>query len=212
MTSGHTAMDAQIRIARSYFARVDAGDGTLLDMFTDDVQAFFPKIGITRGTAELLNLVQTLTRVVRQCVHDPSRMLFTHQGTRLVVEGVEAGEFADGAPFPAGAKSEGRFCNVFEFRDGLISRLNIYADPDYAGQYDSPFSTSAQRLPIETRPSVEIARENFMTAMNVADTTPTGDGPWHANSKTRSPSSLAEPPASDSPRQSASSKKARGCM
>jgi len=27
----------------------------------------------------------------------------------------------------------GRFCSVFEFRDGKISRMYIYLDPDYAG-------------------------------------------------------------------------------
>jgi ketosteroid isomerase-like protein len=27
-----------------------------------------------------------------------------------------------------------RFCNVFKFRDGRISRLHIYLDPDYTGE------------------------------------------------------------------------------
>jgi hypothetical protein len=31
----------------------------------------------------------------------------------------------------------GHFCNVFEFRGDLISRVHIYLDPDYAGE-DQP--------------------------------------------------------------------------
>ena len=151
MSSDHGADDAaddaahdeRIWLAKTYFAKVDAGDGALLDMFTEDAQAYFPKIGSTHGKAQLVHLVQTLTSVVRQFVHDPSHMVFTVQGTRLVVEGVETGEFSDGTPFPAGAKSEGRFCNVFEFEGQLISRLHIYADPDFAGQFDGRFATSA---------------------------------------------------------------------
>lgn len=32
-----------------------------------------------------------------------------------------------------GVTQAGRFCDVFEIRDGKIQRLYIYLDPDYAG-------------------------------------------------------------------------------
>jgi hypothetical protein len=44
-----------------------------------------------------------------------------------------------GVPFPGDARSSGLFCNVFEFRGKLISRLHIYADPDFAGQQPALF-------------------------------------------------------------------------
>ncbi|MBV9879802.1 MAG: nuclear transport factor 2 family protein [Gemmatirosa sp.] len=131
-----TTEDLRVRLAKTYFAMVDAGDPALLALFTDDVQAYFPKIGTTHGKAALTRLVQALTGAVRRFEHDPGAMIFTQAGDRLVVEGTERGVLADGTPWPAGARSEGRYCNVFEFRGPLISRLHIYADPDFAGRHD----------------------------------------------------------------------------
>lgn len=139
MHSDHPNADEQIQMAKDYFAKVDTGDPTLLDMFTEDVQAYFPKVGTTHGKANLVKLVQALTNIVPHFSHDPSRMVFTHQDNRLVVEGVEAGVFADGTSWPAGARSEGRYCNVFEFRGRLIQRLHIHVDPDFAGHFDNLF-------------------------------------------------------------------------
>jgi ketosteroid isomerase-like protein len=140
MDTDHPAADEQIRLARAYFASVDAGDPELLSMFTEDVQAYFPKIGTTHGKPGLMKLVQALTRAVPRFEHDPTRMVFTQDGNRLVVEGSEQGVFADGTPWPAGARSEGRYCNVFEFRGPLIRRLHIHVDPDFAGRFDTLFA------------------------------------------------------------------------
>jgi ketosteroid isomerase-like protein len=140
MDTDHPAADEQIRLAKAYFARVDAGDPELLGMFTDDVQAYFPKIGTTHGKSALVRLVQRLTSAVPRFAHDQSRMVFTQEGDRLVVEGTEKGVLADGTPWPAGARSEGRYCNVFEFRGALIRRLHIHVDPDFAGRFDDAFS------------------------------------------------------------------------
>ena len=141
MHSDPTPADEQIRLAREYFARVDAGDPGLLAMFTDDAQAYFPKLGTARSKAEIVRLVQALTSAVPRFVHDPDRMTFTQAGNRLVVEGVEAGVLADGTSWPAAARSEGRYCNVFEFRGPLISRLHIHVDPDFAGRHDDMFAS-----------------------------------------------------------------------
>jgi ketosteroid isomerase-like protein len=139
MNTDHPPADEQVRLAKAYFARVDAGDPGLLGMFTEDVQACFPKIGTIHGTTGLVKLVQALTSVVPRFAHDQSRTVCTQEGNRLVVEGTEQGAFADGTPWPAGARSEGRYCNVFEFRGPLIRRLHIHVDPDFAGQFDDTF-------------------------------------------------------------------------
>jgi ketosteroid isomerase-like protein len=139
MNSGYPIADEQLRMAREYFSKVDAGDASLLEMFTEDAQLYFPKYGTAHGKAEFLQLIQGLTSAIARFVHDESLMVFTQSGNRLVVEGIESGFLTDGRPFPAGARSEGRYCNVFEFRGNLISRMHIHADPDLAGQHKDLF-------------------------------------------------------------------------
>jgi hypothetical protein len=53
----------------------------------------------------------------------------------FVVEGRSIGEHRDG-PWKAGDPDwgAGRWCDIFEVRDGLIQRCFIYLDPDYAGK------------------------------------------------------------------------------
>lgn len=133
-TNAYPTPDEQMSIVKDYFKKVGAGDPTLLDLFTDDAQAFFPKRGVMNGKAEFVTFVQALGAAVSRFFHDRELMVFTQGGNRTVVEGLEVGELADGTPFPGGAKSGGRFCNVFEFRGSLISRMHVYADPDLAGK------------------------------------------------------------------------------
>ncbi len=141
-TTPYPTPDEQMRIVKEYFRRVGAGDPSLLDLFADDAQAFFPKFGVAEGKAEFVTLVQGLTSAVARFFHDEDLMVFTQGGNRTVVEGFEVGELADGTPFPGSAKSGGRFCNVFEFRGSLISRMHVYADPDLAGKHNDLFVTS----------------------------------------------------------------------
>jgi hypothetical protein len=56
-------------------------------------------------------------------------------GDTIVCEGASHGEHVDGS-WRAGDPDwgAGRWCDVFEIRDGLIQRCFIYLDPDYAGK------------------------------------------------------------------------------
>ncbi|MBJ2121655.1 hypothetical protein I6N91_11770 [Arthrobacter sp. MSA 4-2] len=130
----------QIALAKEYFRKVDSGDPNLLDMFTDDTEIFFPKFGIARGKAEIVPFLVGLGSAVTSFDHPEARMTFTSSDNRVVVEGAESGMLASGVPFPGDARSSGLFCNVFEFRGRLISRLHIYADPDLAGQQPALFT------------------------------------------------------------------------
>jgi hypothetical protein len=47
--NSHFSSQKQIKIIETYFRKVDARDSTLLDLFTDDVQMFFPKFGLGYG-------------------------------------------------------------------------------------------------------------------------------------------------------------------
>src|SRR6266403_1544710 len=65
--------------------------------------------------------------------------LFTGSGNCLAVEGTTSGVLKDGQKWAAGETPAGRFCNIFEFRKGLISRLHVYLDPDYASKDEDSF-------------------------------------------------------------------------
>jgi hypothetical protein len=49
------------------------------------------------------------------------------------------GVLKSGERWAAGSTPAGRFCNIFEFRNGLIARLHVYLDPDYAGKATETF-------------------------------------------------------------------------
>jgi hypothetical protein len=42
---------AMLEAVRQYFVRADSGRSDVLDLFTDDVQIYFPKFGLARGKA-----------------------------------------------------------------------------------------------------------------------------------------------------------------
>ena len=132
--------DERIALVKEYFRKVDTGATDLFDMFAEDAQVFFPGFGVARGKSEILKMVVGLSSALSTFEHDESRMTFTQDNNRLVVEGAEAGTFVDGKPFPGDARSGGLFCSVFEFEGTLFSRMHIYADPDLAGQRPALFT------------------------------------------------------------------------
>ena len=123
----------QIAVTKEYFKRVDSGAADLLDLFTENTQVFFPRFGYAHGKAEIVPFLVGLGAEVASFQHPEDRMVVAQEGDRVVVEGAETGTLTSGVPFPGDARSAGLFCNVFEFRGRLISRLHIYADPDLAG-------------------------------------------------------------------------------
>ncbi|WP_426757055.1 nuclear transport factor 2 family protein [Myxococcus sp. Y35] len=121
----------RIEAIRSYFRKVDEKDSTLSDLFTDDVQFYFPKFGPARGKAALVRFSERFGREVASLVHDIDGLVFTVDGDRIAVEGQERGVTREGVRWPDGEISQGRFCNVFEFSGPFISRVHIYVDPDF---------------------------------------------------------------------------------
>ena len=129
-----------VELAKEYFRRVDAGDEKLLDIFTEDVQIYFPKFGIQRGKGAILELATGLQKLLTEAHHDFSDYLFLPHGRFLAVEGTTEGRTPAGKAWSAGRTPGGRFCNVFEFRDDLINRVHIYLDPDYGGDDEARFA------------------------------------------------------------------------
>lgn len=128
-----------IERVKDYFRKGDAGDITIVDMFTDDVELYFPKFGTRTGKRAIADFVQGLMRHLQSIQHYPDRYTYIASADFLVVEGWESGLSKDGIIWPVPGRSEGRFCNVFRFRDNLISHIHIYVDPDFLGQDEDRF-------------------------------------------------------------------------
>jgi len=127
------ASDAKVQAVISYFEKVDAGDASFLGLFDDNVEFFFPKFGTTRGKDSLIAFAGKMGASLGSIWHDIPGFNFIVSGQTVVVEGQEGGTMKDGTTWPDGDVSQGRFCSVFEFSGDLITRMYIYADPDYPG-------------------------------------------------------------------------------
>jgi hypothetical protein len=134
-------------VAVEYLKAFDNGGttstgGSILDLFAEDAQVFFPKWGLADGKAEIGKLFGDVGATITRIVHHYSHFNWVFSGSDVVVcEGTSHGVHRDG-PWPPpsprpGDEAEwgaGRWCDVFEIRDFLIQRVFIYLDPDYAGK------------------------------------------------------------------------------
>jgi hypothetical protein len=112
---------------------VTSSGGSILDLFADDAQVFFPKWGLATGKKQIGQLFTDFGGGIKSILHDYATFNWIMTGTDVfAVEGTSAGEYKDG-PWRAGVSHAGRWCDVFEVRDFLIQRCFIYLDPDYAG-------------------------------------------------------------------------------
>ena len=114
-----------------YFRKVDEAVLTLLDLLTDEIQFYVPKFGVGYGRAAVAEAASGLNASLRAIEHDFDRMNIMTSGDHVIIEGFERGISADGLPRPDPERSEGRYCNVFEFRALLIKCVHIDVDPDF---------------------------------------------------------------------------------
>lgn len=117
-------------VTEAYFKRMDLGQ-EFLDLFADDAYVYFPKHAPARGIGEVKQLFGDIFVMFQSIVHEVPYFNHIVQGDHVVVEGTTHGVLADGTTWRATEGLGGRFCNVFEIRDGQIHRLHIYLDPDY---------------------------------------------------------------------------------
>jgi ketosteroid isomerase-like protein len=118
-------------VALDYLKRLDRGQD-IFDLFADDAQLYFPKCPLANGIDEIEQTFKNVGGMLAAVRHDYAYLNFVHSGDTLVVEGTSSGRTADGTEWRAGVTHAGRWCDVFEIRDGKIQRLFIYLDPDYA--------------------------------------------------------------------------------
>jgi len=125
-------------IALEYLKAFDNGGVTstgdsIMDLFADDAQVFFPKWGLATGKQQIGQLFSDFGAHIKSILHDYATFNWVMTGTDIfAVEGTSAGEHIEGV-WRAGVSHAGRWCDVFEVRDFLIQRCFIYLDPDYGG-------------------------------------------------------------------------------
>jgi ketosteroid isomerase-like protein len=128
-------------VAIEYLKAFDRGGITsagesILDLFADDAQVYFPKWGLATGKDQIGKLFGDVGKPIKAIEHHYSHFNWIFSGSDFVVcEGTSHGEHEDG-PWRAGVPEwgAGRWCDVFEIRDWKIQRVFIYLDPDYAGR------------------------------------------------------------------------------
>lgn len=128
-------------VALEYLKAFDNGGktsdgGSILDLFDDLAQVYFPKWGLANGKKEVGKLFTEVGSTLKAIRHDYADFNWIFGGgDMLVCEGTSYGVHRDG-PWRAGVPSwgAGRWCDVFEIRDWKIQRVFIYLDPDYAGK------------------------------------------------------------------------------
>ena len=142
MTSQEAAM---LEVVKQYFMRGDAGREDVLDLFADDVQIYFPKLGITRGKQGFGELAQGLMSSLSAIAHDLANFDYTVAKDTVVVEGTTYGTDRDSRAWRGGETPGGRFCSVFKFQGGRIARMHIYLDPDYTSRDSDRFLWGMER-------------------------------------------------------------------
>jgi ketosteroid isomerase-like protein len=136
--------EQQIIIAREYFIRADQGCADLLDLFTKDVEFYFPKFGFGHGPESFFEMVKGFEGILEIIRHDYDTMNFISSTNYIIVEGTSHGKI-NGKAWEGGVTPGGRFCNVFKFRDDKISSLHVYLDPDYTGEDENRFRWGKNR-------------------------------------------------------------------
>ncbi len=142
VVSLQTMTDEQRKsVAIEYLKAFDRGGvtstgGSIVDLFADDAEVYFPKWGIARGKEQIARLFADVGGTLKSVTHHFAYFNWIFSGSdTLVCEGTSHGEHRDGL-WQAGVPEwgAGGWCDVFEVRDWKIQRLFIYLDPDYAGR------------------------------------------------------------------------------
>jgi hypothetical protein len=129
----------RIDIVKFYFREVDEGR-LPAQYFTPDFDFYFPKFGVGRGLQEFAELAAGIAGTGNRIGHCHESLSFIDAGDHVIVEGATRGTNSDGVAWKGGETPGGRFCSIFDFNDqGLIARMFVYADPDYASSDKARF-------------------------------------------------------------------------
>lgn len=121
----------RIEVVKQFYCKLDQADATLLDLFTDDTEVFFPKFGTAQGKSSLGELGKCFALEIDKIQHLQDKFRFLSDGDTVVVEGQMRGVMQSGERWPTPEVGSHHFCAVFGFNALLIQRLSIYLDPDF---------------------------------------------------------------------------------
>ena len=113
-------------IASEYLHSLDTGDD-FFHLFAEDAEVFFPRSGVAKGRERYKKLFAGLAEKVEKFKHQHDAINWVIQGDFVVAEGPSEGKLKTGE-----TRSDSKWCDVFEIRDGKIQRLYIYLDPEYS--------------------------------------------------------------------------------
>jgi len=123
-----------------YYEQTDAGQFPA-NLFTEDFEFYVPKFGVGRGIKEFEEMASGAS--VKQFKHAIGEMLMIEDGSNIAVEGTTEGVTGTGVEWRGGSTPGGRFASLFRFNtNGLIERMYIYLDPDFAGDHAAGFRWS----------------------------------------------------------------------
>src|SRR3984885_7676202 len=88
--------DTMLAAVKQYFVRADAGQPDVLDLFTDDVQIYFPKFGVAKGKAAFGELASGLLGSLKSTAHYIPDFKYVVGADSVVVEGTTHGADREG--------------------------------------------------------------------------------------------------------------------
>lgn len=149
---------------RTYFKKVDDGqfDEEYFNLYTDDVELYYPKFGFEKGKEGIRNFGKTIGAHLQNLTHNIDDFNYIISDNMIVVEGTEKGITRSGKKWPDYRISHGKFCNVFEFEGEFIKRVHIYVDPDFTSDdtdrvniFNNPFQAVNKKAAPSTKEVVE---------------------------------------------------------
>lgn len=148
----HQINKARKEAVKTYFTKIDAGifDTDYFNLFTEDVELFFPKFGFAKGKDGISKFGQRVGSFLDGIWHDIDNFNYIIAGDYIVVEGNEGGVTKQGKKWPDNDVSYGKFCNVFEFDGAKIKRVHIYVDPDFTSNDTERINIFKQEVINET--------------------------------------------------------------
>ncbi|WP_313386558.1 nuclear transport factor 2 family protein [Chishuiella sp.] len=140
---------------QSYYKFINEGCANsekYYQLFSDDVEIFYPKFGFGKGREGLQKFGQKIIQLIDYLEFDLEKFNYIENKEFVIVEGHEKGITNTGIKFPNNTDSFGKFCSVFQLENNKIKRMHCYVDPDFASQ-DIERLRILNTLPIEDKTS-----------------------------------------------------------
>src|SRR5258705_4309425 len=117
-------------------AGVTDSGGSILELFAEDAQVYFPKWGVAKGRDEIGRMFGDVGGTLKSILHDYDAFNYVMTGTdTFAIEWTSVGDHRDGS-CKAGEPEHGpgRWCDGFEVRAGRNQRCSIYPNPTSPGK------------------------------------------------------------------------------